>query len=113
MACGNATASDCHGHRADVPAATLHCVTGAVCPDPAKRPLRFLLEGHPKVGKTVAIRRLVQLLQARGTVVSGFVTDEIRERGRRVGFVVRDVAGPQAVLERVAVTEANRDELAR
>jgi len=31
-------------------------------------------------------------------VVGGFVTDEMRERDRRVGFVVRDVAGPEAVV---------------
>lgn len=65
---------------------------------PGLQPLRFLLEGPPKVGKTVAMRRLVELLRERGVVVCGFVTDEIRERDRRVGFVVRDVAGPEAVL---------------
>lgn len=58
----------------------------------------FLLEGPPKVGKTVVIRRLVQLLQEGGAVVGGFVTDDMRERDRRVGFMVRDVAGPEAVL---------------
>lgn len=44
------------------------------------------------------MRRLVELLRKHGASVSGFVTDEIRERDRRVGFVVRDVAGPEAVL---------------
>ncbi|MGH3823500.1 MAG: nucleoside-triphosphatase [Pseudonocardiaceae bacterium] len=44
------------------------------------------------------MRRLVELLQERGAVVSGFVTDEMRERDRRVGFVVRDIAGPEAIL---------------
>lgn len=73
-------------------------MTGNARPDPPSRPLRFLLEGPPKVGKTVAMRRLVELLREHGAAVSGFVTDEIRERDRRVGFVVRDVAGPEAVL---------------
>jgi nucleoside-triphosphatase len=77
---------------------TLVRVTGNACPDPPLQPLRFLLEGPPKVGKTVAIRRLVELLREYGATVSGFVTDEIRERDRRVGFVVRDAAGPEAVL---------------
>ena len=44
------------------------------------------------------MRRLVELLRDHSAAVSGFVTDEIRERDRRVGFVVRDVAGPEAVL---------------
>ncbi len=79
-------------------ATTLARVTGNGCPDPPLRPLRFLLEGPPKVGKTVAIRCLVELLREHGATVSGFVTDEIRERDRRVGFVVRDMAGPKAVL---------------
>lgn len=77
---------------------TLPCVTGHACPDPPLQPLRLLLEGPPKVGKTVVIRRLAQLLAEGGAAVSGFVTDEIRERDRRVGFLVRDVAGPEAVL---------------
>jgi nucleoside-triphosphatase len=62
------------------------------------RPLRLLLEGPPKVGKTMVMRHLVQLLQEGGAVVGGFVMDEMRERDRRVGFVVRDVAGPKAVM---------------
>ncbi len=77
---------------------TLPRVTGNGCSDPPLQPLRFLLEGPPKVGKTVAMRRLVELLREHGAAVSGFVTDEIRERDRRVGFVVRDVAGQEAVV---------------
>jgi nucleoside-triphosphatase len=60
--------------------------------------LRLLLDGPPKVGKTVVMRRLVELLREHRVVVGGFVTDEMNERDRRVGFVVRDVAGPEAVL---------------
>ncbi len=77
---------------------TLARVTGSACPDLPLRPLRFLLVGSPKVGKTVAMRRLVELVREHGAVVSGFVTDEIRERDRRVGFLVRDVAGQEAVV---------------
>ncbi len=73
-------------------------MTGNLCPDQPLRLLRFLIEGPPKVGKTVAMRRLVELLREHGASVSGFVTDEMRERERRVGFVVRDVDGPEAVL---------------
>lgn len=40
----------------------------------------------------------MELLREHDAAVSGFVTDEIRERDRRVGFVVRDVARPEAVL---------------
>lgn len=67
-------------------------------PDQPLQLLKFLLEGPPKVGKTVAMRRLVELLREHGASVSGFVTDEMREQERRVGFVVRDVDGPEVVL---------------
>lgn len=66
--------------------------------DPPQQPVRLLLNGPPKVGKTVVMRRLVELLRERRAVVGGFVTDEMRERDRRVGFVVRDVAGSEAIL---------------
>ncbi|MGH3904371.1 MAG: NTPase [Pseudonocardiaceae bacterium] len=73
-------------------------MTDAARPDlPAQR-LRLLLEGPPKVGKTVAIQRLVALLQEYGVVVGGFITHEEREHGRRVGFVVRDLAGQESIL---------------
>jgi nucleoside-triphosphatase len=77
---------------------TLTRVTGNASPAPPLQPVRLLLDGPPKVGKTVMMRRLVELLQEHGAAVSGFVTDEIREQDRRVGFAVRDVAGPEAVL---------------
>ncbi len=59
---------------------------------------KLLLTGPPKIGKSTAINRLVQLLREHGMVVDGFVTHEQREHGRRVGFVVHDLAGPEAVM---------------
>lgn len=44
------------------------------------------------------MRCLVGLLHDHDVLVRGFLTHEVRERGRRVGFVVRDVAGPEAML---------------
>ncbi|MGH3821432.1 MAG: nucleoside-triphosphatase [Pseudonocardiaceae bacterium] len=60
---------------------------------------RFLLEGPPKVGKTTVVERLVKLLVGVGVPVGGFVTREVLgDDGRRVGFKVRDLAGPEAWL---------------
>ena len=56
-------------------------------------PLRVLLEGRPGVGKTTVARRLVGLLRDAGVPLGGFVTDEIRVRGRREGFMVEAVWG--------------------
>jgi nucleoside-triphosphatase len=59
---------------------------------------KLLVQGPPKVGKTVAMQRLVDLLHEYDMSVKGFLTHEVREQGRRVGFVVRDVDGLEAVL---------------
>jgi nucleoside-triphosphatase len=58
-------------------------------------PLRVLLEGRPGAGKTTVAARLADLLLERGIDVAGFVTHEVRERGRRVGFAVERLDGRQ------------------
>ncbi|CAE8657018.1 unnamed protein product, partial [Polarella glacialis] len=46
-----------------------------------------LLTGTPGMGKSTASRRVVELCEARGVRVEGFLTEEIRgSRGERVGF---------------------------
>jgi nucleoside-triphosphatase len=64
-------------------------------------PPRILLEGRPGVGKTTVLRRCVEQLRSSGVVVAGFVTEELRERGRRVGFAVERVGGERGVLAHV------------
>jgi len=56
-------------------------------------PLRVLLEGRPGVGKTTVARRLVGLLRDSGVPLGGFITHEIRVRGRREGCMVEAVWG--------------------
>jgi nucleoside-triphosphatase len=63
--------------------------------------VRILLEGRPGIGKSTVARRLAELLQAGGVPISGFVTDELRERGRRVGFLVESFDGERAILAHV------------
>jgi nucleoside-triphosphatase len=64
---------------------------------------RILLEGRPGAGKTTVAARLRSLLDARGVAVAGFVTEEVREHGRRVGFTVRAFGGDEATLAHVAL----------
>jgi nucleoside-triphosphatase len=64
-------------------------------------PLRALLEGRPGIGKTTVTRRLIALLRDAGVPLSGFVTDEIRVRGRREGFMVEALSGDRGVLAHV------------
>ncbi|MGH8886485.1 MAG: nucleoside-triphosphatase [Egibacteraceae bacterium] len=62
---------------------------------------RILLEGPPGVGKRTVVRRLVALLQEAGVPVEGFMTQELRGHGRRVGFVLKEIGGPEAVIAHV------------
>jgi len=58
----------------------------------------ILLTGRPGCGKTTVIRSVVQELTRRGVRVFGFWTDEIREKGRRVGFSIELVSGEKAIM---------------
>lgn len=65
---------------------------------------KILLEGRPGVGKTTVVRRLVGLLQEASVPVGGFTTRELRERGRRVGFVAEEIDGPETFIAHVGWT---------
>ena len=64
-------------------------------------PPRLLVEARPGAGKTTAFRRLAELLRESGTPVTGFTTEELRERGRRVGFSVESLDGKRDTLAHV------------
>jgi nucleoside-triphosphatase len=57
-----------------------------------------LIEARPGAGKTTTLQRLAGLLRQRGVTLAGFVTEEIRERGRRVGFSIETLAGERGTL---------------
>ena len=62
---------------------------------------RILLEGRPGAGKTTLARRIVAGLRERDIPVTGFTTEELRERGRRVGFAIETVEGQRGTLAHV------------
>jgi nucleoside-triphosphatase len=62
--------------------------------------MRILLEGRPGAGSSVA-RRLADRLGDHGTPVSGFLTEEIRESGKRLGFSLERFGGERGVLAHV------------
>ena len=67
----------------------------------AADPARVLIEARPGAGKTTAAGRLAELLREAGVPLSGFLTRELRERGRRVGFEIETFDGERGLLAHV------------
>jgi nucleoside-triphosphatase len=63
--------------------------------------MRVLLEGRPGAGKSTVARRLVDRLRREGVAVGGFITEEIRHSGRRLGFSIERLDGDRGVLAHV------------
>jgi len=59
-----------------------------------------LLSGRPGVGKTTLIKKLIAALPGQS---GGFYTQEIRQKGRRVGFEIVTLEGQHATLAHVGV----------
>src|SRR5437660_894462 len=59
---------------------------------------KVLLTGRPGCGKTTLIKRVVKNLSQRA---AGFYTEEIRDRGIRVGFKIVTLDGDEGVLAHV------------
>jgi nucleoside-triphosphatase len=64
-------------------------------------PTRILLQGRPGSGKSTVARRLIELLREAHVPLSGFVTEEIRKGGTRMGFRIETTSGDRAVLAHV------------
>jgi nucleoside-triphosphatase len=52
----------------------------------------LLLTGDPGVGKTTVLMKVIGRLRERGISIGGIISREVRERGRRVGFEMIDIA---------------------
>jgi nucleoside-triphosphatase len=68
--------------------------------------VNILLTGRPGIGKTTAIKRVVQRLPSDSA--AGFWTQEIRERGKRVGFEINTLDGRKGMLAHVRSTSQRR-----
>jgi nucleoside-triphosphatase len=66
----------------------------------------LLLTGVPGSGKTTLIRGVAEAL--RGRSVRGFTTEEIRERGERLGFCLETLDGRRGVLAHVNIPSPHR-----
>jgi nucleoside-triphosphatase len=66
---------------------------------------KILLTGRPGCGKTTLIKRVVKNLSQ---PAAGFYTEEIRERGVRVGFKIVTLDGDEGVLAHVDFKTSDR-----
>jgi nucleoside-triphosphatase len=64
---------------------------------------KLLLEGRPGAGKSTVARRLAVLLRDAGLPLAGFITEEIREGGRRLGFSLATLDGARGTLAHVDI----------
>ncbi|MBN1539391.1 MAG: NTPase [Candidatus Thermoplasmatota archaeon] len=53
--------------------------------------IKIGITGLPGAGKTHALRKVVEMLEAEGVKVGGMITDAIIENGKKVGFMVQDL----------------------
>jgi nucleoside-triphosphatase len=73
------------------------------------QPVRILLTGQPAAGKTTVVRRFVDVLRGAGVAPAGFVTEEVRVEGQRVGFVAEDLtSGMRARIADAGLTGSPR-----
>lgn len=67
--------------------------------------MNILLTGQPRIGKTTLIKRLVE---ATPLSKGGFYTEEVREKGQRVGFSLTTLDGKKSVLAHVKIKSQYR-----
>jgi len=71
-----------------------------------RQPHALLLTGPPGVGKTTVLRRAADELS--GLEIRGFVTEEIREAGQRMGFRIEAFDGRSDVLAHVKIRSPHK-----
>ena len=69
----------------------------------------FLVTGSPGCGKTTVLLATKKELESHGFNAGGCLTAEIRERGRRIGFSICDLAsGDEGILAQIALPSKER-----
>ncbi len=71
-----------------------------------RQPHALLLTGPPGTGKTTVLRRAAEELS--DLEIRGFITEEIREAGQRVGFRIETLDGRSDVLAHMKIRSPNR-----
>jgi nucleoside-triphosphatase len=65
----------------------------------------ILLTGPPGCGKTTLIEKIVQRI---GRFCTGFITREMRQKGKRVGFAINTLSGEHATMAHIDIRDQYR-----
>ena len=65
--------------------------------DHINRPEVFILTGDRKQGKTSLLKEIVSILRAKGVSISGFLSEGIHDRGKRTGFILKDIRTSETI----------------
>lgn len=62
----------------------------------------IMVSGMPGIGKTTLISNVVEIIKARGYLVGGIITQEIRDKEKRLGFEILDIySGKKGILAHI------------
>ena len=67
---------------------------------------KTLITGLPGIGKTTLVFKVLE--QIAPTQIAGFYTSEVKFRGRRVGFELRDLGGERRLLAHTTIDSPHR-----
>ncbi|AMM41756.1 cancer-related nucleoside-triphosphatase [Candidatus Desulfofervidus auxilii] len=65
--------------------------------------LKILITGPPRIGKTTIIKKITQFLKERKYPLRGFYTEEIKEKGKRLGFKLVTLDGKEIIFSHVDI----------
>ncbi len=69
----------------------------------------FLVTGLPGCGKTTTLLNTIKLLESYAIGIGGCITAELQEKGRRVGFIIKDLAScEEGILAHVSLVSKKR-----
>jgi nucleoside-triphosphatase len=66
--------------------------------------LKVLITGPPRCGKSTLITKLISYYKSKDYVLGGFLTPEVKEAGKRIGFNIKDIqSGKISLLARKGI----------